>query len=276
MDLQDRVDVLVRLGLTPNQAKVYIALASFSPCTANQASKATCLAPEVVYRALPKLQEQGLVEKEITVPAKFKATPLKLAIGMLLDRKNRDDNQIRVKARKLLSNFNAENGTPSQEDFKITLIPKGKVLVPFVEKKLAGVQKRLDLVFTGQKFSGWFLTQSKVLQKVILKKVAVRMIVSGTESEYRTEFLEELLLNSNFQARFVHEEVLACVSVFDDKDAMICTSADVPFARSPVYWSNNPSVVELCKTYFEKFWKKEARLKLHLVVARKFSAAAPE
>lgn len=78
MEFRDKVDLLVRLGVAPNQAKVYLALTGTSPSTANQISKATGIAPEVVYRAIPKLQEKGLVEKEITSPAKFQAIPIKL------------------------------------------------------------------------------------------------------------------------------------------------------------------------------------------------------
>jgi sugar-specific transcriptional regulator TrmB len=256
MDLQDKVDLLIRLGLTPNQAKIYLALSNSSPCTANQISKAACLASEVIYRAMPKLQEKGLIEKEITAPAKFQATPLKLAIEMLLEQKNREDNQTRTKAKKLLANGVEENrGLYAQEDFKITLIPKGERLVQFIEKKLAGIQERLDFVITGQKFFGCLC--HKLLQKVVSRKIAVRLAVSGTESEYHTKSLQDFLLNSNLKIRFIHEEIFACVSVLDDRETIINTSAKAGFVQSPIYWSNNPSIVELSKTYFEKFWNQE-------------------
>ncbi len=256
VDLQDQIELLCRLGLSPNQAKVYLVLARSSHYTANQVSKAACLATEVVYRNMTKLQEKGLVEKEITSPTKFQAIPLKSAMRLLLNLKSKEDTQTRMKARELLAtSITEEDVKPAQEDFRTVLIPEGERLIEFEEEQLTNVQQKFDLAMTGQQFSEWALAYTKLLQKMVLKKIAIRLIVSGTKTEHNTQSLDELLQNTNFKMKFTPETILSCVGIQDDKEVMISTSTKTAFARSPVYWSNNPGIVVLCKTYFETTWK---------------------
>lgn len=60
---EDRV--LVDLGLTPKQAKVYLALVRFGPLRVAGVSRNSQVARPDVYQTLDKLQQMGLVEKII-------------------------------------------------------------------------------------------------------------------------------------------------------------------------------------------------------------------
>lgn len=122
---------------------------------------------------------------------------------------------------------------------------------------------------TSKKFSG-FLSH-RLIQKAVSSKIAVRVVVSGDETKYHTMRVEHLLLNSNLKAKFISDKVFASVLILDDHEAMISSSLEEAFARSPVYWSNNPCVVEVCKTYFEKYWEKRADDRDPFDNSRKFS-----
>ena len=75
----ETIDTLIKLGLTLNQARIYVACSTArKPVTAKEISKLTDITRQDVYRILPALQKAGLLEKNITAPAMFKATPLKL------------------------------------------------------------------------------------------------------------------------------------------------------------------------------------------------------
>jgi len=70
----ETIDTLIELGLTLNQARIYVALLhSEKPVTAKEISKITDITRQDVYRILPNLQKTGLLEKTITAPAMFKA-----------------------------------------------------------------------------------------------------------------------------------------------------------------------------------------------------------
>src|SRR3990170_2406255 len=94
---QDQVEFLTHLGLTINQAKIYLALVQSRPCTANQISKSANLASEVVYRTMPKLQKMGLVERTVAVPTVFLAIPIKLAISILLAQRKQENADVEAK-----------------------------------------------------------------------------------------------------------------------------------------------------------------------------------
>ena len=55
--------MLSDFGLTHNQAKVYLAIAQLGLASVSQASKASNVRREDVYRIMPKLEKMGLIEK---------------------------------------------------------------------------------------------------------------------------------------------------------------------------------------------------------------------
>jgi CRP-like cAMP-binding protein len=77
MELRDEcVQTLTLLGLSFNQARVYIALAQSPMSNAQSISMVSKVAREHVYRTMNSLQKLGLVEKIITIPTKYKAIPI--------------------------------------------------------------------------------------------------------------------------------------------------------------------------------------------------------
>jgi sugar-specific transcriptional regulator TrmB len=93
------IETLTILGLTVNQAKVYLALTNYERAKPGEIAKKTgCCRPEV-YRTLNELFEKGLVERVLAVPACFKAIRLDQGIEILLkERENelkKDQNNIR-------------------------------------------------------------------------------------------------------------------------------------------------------------------------------------
>jgi sugar-specific transcriptional regulator TrmB len=264
LEQKDQVDLLTRLGLSLNQARVYLALAKFSPSTANQVSKTADLPTEIVYRTMPKLQQKGLVEKVVSTPAKFQATPMKLTIELLLERKKQENNQTLIKAREFLETVTpTEAKTNRSEEPRTVLIPERERLIQFLKEKLLTVQESICMVITGQKFSGWILAYNKHLKEILKKKISIRLVVAGNIEEQQTPSLHELLQDQNFALKSATDPIQACVIVYDGREAVIATEVNTPFARSPAYWSNNLSVVALCQTYFETCWKRKSLEKKH-------------
>ena len=84
MSNDENTDLLLGLGLTLNQAKVYLAILKLEKGTVNQITKYSKVRREDVYRILPYLEQMGLIEKLMGKPAVIKATPISDALSFLL------------------------------------------------------------------------------------------------------------------------------------------------------------------------------------------------
>ena len=76
-DKDEHVEILVRLGLTFCQAKIYLALLQLGTSSAKTISNYTNIARPDIYRVIRGLVMLGLVEKSIGKPANFKEAKLK-------------------------------------------------------------------------------------------------------------------------------------------------------------------------------------------------------
>lgn len=91
------LSILTRLGLTINQAKVYLALVRSGVSNAKTISNVTKIARHDIYRVTRTLEELGFVERTITVPTKFTAIPIREGFSMLQKRRNKVTSELNVK-----------------------------------------------------------------------------------------------------------------------------------------------------------------------------------
>src|SRR5208283_4200662 len=138
MNIEDQVGTLSRLGLTPNQAKVYLILSSSAAATASQISKISKLAREEIYRAMSKLQELGLVEIMVEAPTKYRAHPLSDGIHTLLNRKTEENKRLQEEAENLLKH--SIKGTPE------LTIPEGRGFEFSLLRDGLDIQKRKQAI----------------------------------------------------------------------------------------------------------------------------------
>jgi sugar-specific transcriptional regulator TrmB len=99
---EDNYSKLTSFGLTPNQAKTYLALIRLGESTAKKVWTQTEIPREEVYRKLNELEDLGFVEKTLSVPRIFKASPLEVVLQSLLHKKAEDLSQMQQIAEDLL------------------------------------------------------------------------------------------------------------------------------------------------------------------------------
>lgn len=85
MRLEKVKSELLKFGLTPNQAKVYIFLGKFGPKTAPEVFKALDLPRTETYYIINTLQNRGIVTGELSTPARYTALPIEKTISILID-----------------------------------------------------------------------------------------------------------------------------------------------------------------------------------------------
>ena len=255
MDLKNQIELLTQLGLTTNQAKIYLTCANYKSSTVKQISQSANLASEVVYRTIPKLQKMGLVEKTVTFPAEFQATPIDLAITTLLEQRKKENTEVQKKAKELLRYMAKRKKGKHTEGFKIVLIPEKERLVQFTEKTLRTTKKSLHAIGMGQKFSAWIHAYRELIEDLLTKNIAIRFVFAGTEKRSHNQTLKEIQKDRNFKIKFTPDKIQSCIVIVDNREVLIDTTPESGFAHTPVYWSNDPGILAPCKTYFEKYWK---------------------
>ncbi|MGH9909656.1 MAG: TrmB family transcriptional regulator [Nitrososphaerales archaeon] len=116
---------LVKFGLTPNEAKVYIYLAKYGHRRAVEIAKSIHIPRTETYHLLSSLQNKGLVTATFQHPIKFNAVPFPKALNILIDIEKDRLRTFERREKDMLSiwdsipDFKLEDDDSSQEKFQI-------------------------------------------------------------------------------------------------------------------------------------------------------------
>ncbi len=105
MKKEGRLETLLELGLTAIQAKIYLSLLQTGPSTAKNLAATMGTSRPDVYRIIEGLHKDGVIEKLLTKPAVFKATPADQLINSLLKRKIEAQKELNKKSNELLTDL---------------------------------------------------------------------------------------------------------------------------------------------------------------------------
>jgi sugar-specific transcriptional regulator TrmB len=104
------IRILMRLGLTLVQAKIYLALAKLEKADVKTISEASGVSRSGVYRVMPQLEELGLAQKIIAAQTMHKATPIDEGSELLLDREEQKIIELQERAMRLIEHLSEGNG----------------------------------------------------------------------------------------------------------------------------------------------------------------------
>ena len=102
----EHVDAPISLGLTTRQARVYLALLMMGNSKAKAIVSLSLVSRQDVYLIISSLQEMGLVQRKVSAPTTFTATPISEAVEALLERKASELRRARLKTKNLVEKFN--------------------------------------------------------------------------------------------------------------------------------------------------------------------------
>lgn len=258
MDIQEQIETLNKLGLTINQSKIFIALVQSNLSTVKRIAKSANVPPEVIYRSIPKLQEMGLITKTISFPIEFKAISVDSATRILLKRRNREMNELKTKTNEFVAQMKNRHEIENKKEPQVILICGREHLKTFSKQHLLSTQTSLDTMIIKTKFSIWWTNSQPILKKLLDRNVKIRVIIaSSTKNEQIPDKnLEQIKKYQNFTIKLIPDKVEAGIGIIDNKDILINTLPNSVFPKASFYWSNDPGVIALCATYFEKFWNK--------------------
>ncbi len=261
--MEKEVALLHDLGLSPSQAKVYLALVTLGSQTARSTYKVAQVARQDIYRILIELQHLGLVERIIAAPTRFKALPIQDGVSILLERKTKETTELHARVDELIDKYPEEVESSTHiEEPQFVFVPE-RVLARRVEKAVANAQKSMDFVFSWAKFSKWMFNQEEILKKLLKRGVKIRYVIEKPEyTKAMPDIVAEATSEDSLllQCKYALTVNLAHLIVIDGKEMLIDASPTAAYGKTPVLWSNSRCLIVLAQNYFEEMWKNSVRL----------------
>ncbi len=249
-------DLLIRLGLTGSQAKVYPALARLGTANAGTISKKSGVARADIYKIMPKLENIGIVERIVSVPIRFKAKSPIQCVSILIDRRKNEIDDLETKSKVLAEQFerNNKNEAFEQEGQFIMIPPKQANL----RKRLTLIRNAvhsIDSITTGRRLQTVPLALFDETTTALRRGVKIRVISEKPEDVREVpEMINRFRVWCDYELRYSTGWPPAVLSIFDKKETLITVSAEALPGESPALWTNNTSMVGMLQKYFENLW----------------------
>ena len=250
--------VLIDLGLTLKQARVYLALVESGPLKIVEISKASNVARPDVYSALSRLQPLGLVEKIITTPLTYRAIPPDKGLSFLLEAKTDQYEKVRAQTRLFLDLAKKENTSKNKslESPQFVLIPEGRPVLDRINTAIEKAQLSIDLVLSWKRFSSGIVnTFAESIEHAWAKKVKTRFVIeSPSESKTAKQLVKFCREKTTCQMKFIPYRPATVFGIYDRNKMFVILFSKTDLPGSPALWSTNHSLISLAEDYFEILW----------------------
>ncbi len=250
--------VLIKLGLTVLQSKLYLSLVRAGQSTIKSIAAKTQMDRAEVYRVVSELEKRGFVKRILTAPNEFSAIPIVDSVPNLIQKKKQEISDIETEAIGLLSRFKEEkNELSNSRDYMLSYVPK----VEWENEKSKGTEiaycvQTIDILSTmnrNQQANG--VLQDEFIA-AMARGVQIRVILDAPKRGLRlSNATNKLRQNALYIVRYTHNDFYAPLIIFDRKKVRIVTSGDVDFHKGSMLESNNPRLVALAQQYFDLLWK---------------------
>jgi sugar-specific transcriptional regulator TrmB len=254
----ENMDLLLGLGLTLNQAKVYLSILRLEKTTVGQIAKFSKVYREDVYRILPVLEHMGLIERLMGKPTQIRATPISDALSFLVaEEKSKFDDRLKGMRSKVqtLSNKDWRKPLPDEESIYI-LIAEKKAILAKTSELIRNSKKELTLIADKARIIPTLSQFTQECKQAIKKGSQIRLIFEGDKSDVLLkEKVQKLIDGASVHIRF-NPEALNHFIMSDDKEALITTSKESGLGESTSLWTNNSNLIGLLRTAFESDWQK--------------------
>jgi len=261
---EDKTDLLMGLGLTPNQAKVYQTILKSGNSTVVQIAKSSSVRREDVYKVLPALEKMGLAEKLLGKPVIVRATPVAGALAsLILDEKIKSDERIASMKTKfqLLSKAKwVEPLVVGEEESLYALIPEGKAIIAKFSNLLSNIKSGVFWIATAEEILHMTALLSTEIKGAIHKGAKFRQIIEDFRpNESQMKQVQHALDKKSASTRF-NRQPLNNFAVFDGKEAIISTNKKNVSEYTSALWTTDANLIGVLGVYFELEWGESVEL----------------
>ena len=261
--------VLSELGLSENEAKVYLYLAKNGPQKASEISKNLKIHKVEVYRFLKYLENKALVESALERPTRFSALPFEQTLDSLIAERKKTARELEKKRNSILDQWKLLDAdkTPVAPERFLVLIGRTNVylkimhLMKQTQKEFLTIMTNIAFVTDQTKFVPQGLEE--VLRERRNRQIYARVILQIDEEHLdetqsfnqkiqRKHLLVEirhLNLGTGFIPRLVLRDEEEAVVFLTPKRLLILGKEETGL------WTNSKAVVYALKALFEELWQ---------------------
>jgi sugar-specific transcriptional regulator TrmB len=257
MSSDENTDLLLGLGLTLNQARVYLAILRLEKTTVGQVAKFSKVRREDVYRILPSLEKKGLIERLMGKPTEIRATLISSSLTSLVtEEKNRSEERL-LDMRRMVQKLSLKDWKqpPSGEESIYILIAEKKAILAKTAELINNSEKEVGLIADKGRIAQVLAHFSDEHKHAIKKGAQIRLLFEGESPDILLKQKVRKLIGSASVSVKFHHEPLNHFIMSDDKEAMITTSKETGLGDSPSLWTNNSNLIGVLRTGFESDWK---------------------
>jgi sugar-specific transcriptional regulator TrmB len=258
MSDDENTDLLLGLGLSLNQARVYLAVLKLEKTTVGQVAKFSKVRREEIYRILPALEKMGLIERLLGKPTEIRATFISDALTFLVaeEKRKSDERLLGMKSTVKKLSLKEWAQQPPEEESIFILIPDKKAILAKTSGLIGDSRKEVALIADKTRIMPVLSRFSDEWKRGIKSGVQIRLILEGDSPDASLkEKVKKLIGGVSVQVKF-HCEPLNHFIMSDDKEALITTSKKSGLGESPSLWTNNSNLIGVLRTGFESDWKK--------------------
>ena len=265
MSLKEEIQILEKLGLTLSQSRVYLAMFNLVNPTARDLYKNVSVARQDVYRILSELEDLNLVERLLGKPMRFRPTPIKNALSMLLDQKYDETLELKKWATEVFVSSKKwvlpKRNVLSEQSFEL-----GKVYShdPRVKASFESTNEVVRLL-EGRIYWPIFSSFVGAMERLLDRGVKIRVLTdSATGQQKMPEFMKVLRDNPFFEIRFLQNLLATNLLLLDEKEVAVWSMTPASSMRekrkTQVLWSTHYGLVKLASNYFEVLWSKASNV----------------
>ncbi len=252
---EKNIKILIELGLTYREAKIYYTLNRLGEVTIKDLSENAHMDRPNIYGVIKKLQKLNLVEQIIDSPVSYRAVQLEQGVQMLLEQKKNAFSELSKAAKELLESNKLGNREKLYEESKLMIIPKQ---TPTVKKfdQLFQETKQLNEAICYWSNPKLSLRYIPIWKKLLKKNVKIRLIVYLKPGKELPKQVLLLTKNPLFKIKYANSMPKIALSIYDKKDAFLTTSMKP--SDSMHLWVRSVDFVSFFEEYFEMLWEKSA------------------
>jgi sugar-specific transcriptional regulator TrmB len=259
---EEGIRLLIHMGFTETQAKLYLALLNIGKTDVKTLSKQANVPRQAAYRTLGELQEKGIVEKIISLPQEYQAIPLQDGLAIMISSKANEYAKIIEKAKEFLLKFEAQNQTQiSEKQYNISIIEGKDTVINKIRALTDGLENNICVCQTVQRWMHVNLEIVDNVKKALSRGVKYRVVLEKPEEGLSIpKELKQILSHPNYEVRVMPIPLKINAAIYDDKDACFSFYPAKGLADTPVILTNHPSLLIGFVDHFENLWRESGKI----------------
>jgi sugar-specific transcriptional regulator TrmB len=247
--------MLNEFGLTALQAKIYLILLQIEKGDVKAVARSTNVARQEIYRVMPTLLKLGLTRKIIGKPIQFEATPLDIALMILLQKQKERVGNLEHQKKWLLNHFQIKHNKvdPSGEDSQLKIISEITLWYNLYKKIIERTKETIDItlpvISVPARFRLLWTEAEEYL--TVNQPLKIRLITQFPIGSNQPP--QSILRHNLFHIKYLEEPVPFGMHIYDGREFTMSISRN---SGLPSLWSNNPNLVILAQNNFDFLWSK--------------------